>query len=107
MTFIIVSDTVYPTNTTEQIQIARMALTEAEQAEAPVFVGDPNGDHHRNGEKLFAYAPVSVEINPTRQASFAARRQAEAERLAAMTPEEIAAEQASEAERRAQMGAWQ
>ena len=107
MTFIIVSDTVYMTTNAEQIQIARMALTEAEQAEAPVFVGDPNDEHHKNGEKLFAYAPVGIEISPARQAFFAARRQAEAELLASVTPEETSQEELEDAERRSQQDAWQ
>ena len=72
-----------------------------------MFVGDPNGDHHRNGEVVFAYAPVGTEISPARQATFAARRQAEAERLASMTAEEIVQEALEDAERRAQQGAWQ
>lgn len=45
---------IYLTDTDEEIAAAKDALADAELSQAPVFVGDPDGDHHKNGQILFA-----------------------------------------------------
>lgn len=57
-TFVMIGETPHQTDTAEQIAAAQAALAEAGEQQAPVFVGDPDGDHHRNGQVLFA---VTVE----------------------------------------------
>ena len=52
----------YETDTDEGIAAAKAALREASEDSAPVYVGDPDGDHQRNGQALRA-APVRVEID--------------------------------------------
>ena len=52
----------YETDTDEGIAAAKAALREASEDSAPVYVGDPDGDHQRNGQVLRA-APVRVEID--------------------------------------------
>lgn len=45
---------IYPTDTDEEIAAAKAALADADLSQAPVHVGDPEGDHQKNGQILFA-----------------------------------------------------
>ena len=47
----------YPCRAAQQIAIAERALFEAGLDLAPVYVGDPDGDHQKNGQTLFATKP--------------------------------------------------
>lgn len=40
----------YPVNELEEIHQAETALAEADLDWAYIYVGDPDGDHHRNGK---------------------------------------------------------
>ncbi len=53
-TFVIIDDNVYPTDTIEQIEIAKAALLEADLTSADVWAGDPDDESHKNGQILFA-----------------------------------------------------
>ncbi len=53
-TFVIIDDNVYPTDSGEQIDIAKMALLEAGMTSADVWAGDPDDESYKNGQILFA-----------------------------------------------------
>jgi hypothetical protein len=44
----------YPVGTDAEIALAQQALRDAEMESAPVWAGDPEGDHVRNGRVLHA-----------------------------------------------------
>lgn len=56
MTFIIIDEQVFATDTTEEIAEAKAALRDAGLTSAPVYVGEADGlgDSYRNGQVLFA-----------------------------------------------------
>lgn len=55
MTWVQINDTIFYTDTDQEIQEALEALRAAGLGSATVFVGDPDSsDSYKNGQKLFA-----------------------------------------------------
>jgi hypothetical protein len=55
-TFIFINNEVFPTDTIEEIKEAQAEMLGNGIGTAEVWVGDPEGDHHKNGQRLFAQA---------------------------------------------------
>jgi len=63
MTFIIIDEQVFATDTAEEIAAAKAALRDAGLASAPVYVGEPDGlgDSHKNGQ-ILTQEPVTFSM---------------------------------------------
>lgn len=51
------TNTAYSVDTVEEIAVAKAEMVDQGIPTLPVWVGDPEGDHHRNGQRLFVSPP--------------------------------------------------
>lgn len=78
-TFVMLGGEVYNTNTAEEIIEAAGVLSDAGKGDAEIWTGDPDGDHHKTGQLVFARrrpeaaaADVLAEVSEGREGMLAA-----------------------------------
>lgn len=59
-TFVFINDEVFATDTMAEIKEAQAEMLANGLGTLDVWVGDPDGDHQKNGQRLFAQAEFGL-----------------------------------------------